>query len=137
MVITLRKELMERLAAIEAAGNLPEDFLGQYLALVVEVWKTVGGDIILRGAALLKPFLALFRTPTSLWPHSNWQAASHGVGTLWDGPFMMALAICPDLVEQLGIPSDHTIGYAMLFGKPAVEYHRITKRGPAKVNYLG
>ena len=46
----LSKEMIERLAAVEAAGNMPEGFLGQYLALVVEVWKTEGRDIILRGA---------------------------------------------------------------------------------------
>lgn len=139
----LSKEILERLVAIEAAGKLPEGFLGQYLALVVEVWKTEGRDIILRGA----PHLLLTSAPkTAPCPIQDTHialatfelaAASHGVGTLWDGLFMMALAVCPDLVKQLGIPSDHSIGYAMLFGKPAVEYHRIAKRGPAKVNYLG
>ena len=139
----LSKEILGRLAAIAEAGKLPEGFLGQYLALVVEVWKTAGQDIILRGA----PHLVLTSAPKNApCPVQDTHialatfelaAASHGIGTLWDGLFMMTLAVCPDLVEQLGIPSDHTIGYAMLFGKPAVEYHRVAKRGPAKVNFLG
>lgn len=139
----LSREVMARLTAIEEAGKLPEGFLGQYLALVVEMWKAEGRDIILRGA----PHLVLTSAPkTAPCPVQDTHialatfelaAASHGIGTLWDGLFMMALAICPDLVERLGIPADHMIGYAMLFGKPAVEYHRVAKRGPAQVNYLG
>lgn len=139
----LSKATMEHLAAVAAAGELPEGFLGQYLALVVDVWKTEGRDIILRGA----PHLLLTSAPkTAPCPVQDTHialatfelvAASHGLGTLWDGLFMMALTVYPDLIEQLGIPSDHVIGYAMLFGKPAIEYHRVAKRGPAKVNYLG
>jgi nitroreductase len=63
-------------------------------------------------------------------------ASSHGLGTLWDGMFMMALAVCPELRDTLRIPADHSIGYAMLFGRPDVQYHRPVKRGPAKVNIL-
>ena len=63
-------------------------------------------------------------------------ASAHGLGTLWDGMFMMALAVCPELKETLRIPADHAIGYAMLFGRPDVQYHRPVKRGPATVNIL-
>ena len=64
-------------------------------------------------------------------------ASSYGIGTLWVGMFMHALSACPQLVERLRIPAGHMIGYAMLFGKPAAEFHRIAPRGPAKVNMIG
>ena len=50
---------------------------------------------------------------------------------------MMALAVCPEILETLRIPDDHTLGYAMLFGRPAVHYQRPARRGPARVNMLG
>jgi nitroreductase len=63
-------------------------------------------------------------------------AHAHGLGTVWDGIFMMALGFCPDLTGRLGIPVDHVVGYAMAFGWPAVEYHRTVQRGPAQVNVV-
>lgn len=46
------------------------------------------------------------------------------VGTVWDGICMMALAVCPEVVGKLGIPENHTLGYAIAFGAPAVQYQR-------------
>ena len=37
-------------------------------------------------------------------------------------------------IEKLGIPEDHHIGYMMVFGKPAIKYHRTVQRGDAQVN---
>jgi len=34
----------------------------------------------------------------------------------------------------LGIPSDHTLGYVMSFGKSAVQYHRTVPLRAAAVN---
>ncbi|WP_051434672.1 NAD(P)H-dependent oxidoreductase [Desulfonatronum lacustre] len=48
-----------------------------------------------------------------------------------------ALAVCPEIRATLRIPDDHAIGYALLFGRPAVQYHRPVKRRPARVNMLG
>jgi hypothetical protein len=42
----------------------------------------------------------------------------------------------PAAAETLRIPADHAIGYALLFGRPDVQYHRPVKRGPATVNIL-
>ena len=61
-------------------------------------------------------------------------AHARGVGTVWDGMFMMALGVCPELASQLQIPDDHLVGFAMAFGEPAVEYHRTVQRGPARVH---
>ena len=63
-------------------------------------------------------------------------AHARGVGTVWDGMFMMALNVCPDLTDRLGIPDDHLVGYAIAFGEPEVEYHRTVQRGPALVNLV-
>jgi hypothetical protein len=49
---------------------------------------------------------------------------------------MMALSVIPGLSARLGIPANHIVGYAMVFGEPAVEYHRTVQRGPAKVNVV-
>jgi nitroreductase len=108
----------------------------------VKVWRTEGRDAIFRGA----PHMLLTSTPPGV-PCAvqdahialttfELLASSHGLGTLWDGMFMMALAVCPELRDTLRIPADHAIGYAMLFGRPDVQYHRPVKRGPAKVNIL-
>ncbi|WP_027190349.1 nitroreductase family protein [Fundidesulfovibrio putealis] len=139
----LSREIMARLSELEESGRLPGGLAGQYLAFVVSAWKTQGRDVILRGA----PHLLVTSAPKSApCPVQDTHialvtfellASSHGLGTLWDGLFMMALSVCPDLVERLGIPADHTLGYAMLFGKPAVEYHRPARRGPVRVNMLG
>jgi hypothetical protein len=63
-------------------------------------------------------------------------AHARGVGTVWDGMFMMALAVCPGLAARLGIPENYIVGSAMAFGEPAVEYHRTVQRGPASVNVV-
>lgn len=139
---TLRRETLDRLGRLADEGNLPEGLISQYLGYAVQAWRTHGRDAIFRGA----PHMLLTSTPPGVaCPVQDAHialttfellASSHGLGTLWDGMFMMALAVCPQLRETLRIPADHSIGYAMLFGRPDVEYHRPVKRGPAKVNIL-
>ncbi|NDV28594.1 nitroreductase family protein [Desulfovibrio sp. JC010] len=61
-------------------------------------------------------------------------AQSMKIGTLWNGLLKRVIeSILPDLKEKLGIPADHELGYAMLFGKPAVKYQRTVERGEARV----
>jgi len=36
----------------------------------------------------------------------------------------------------LGIPENHTLGYAIAFGDPAVEYQRTVQRDPTLVNVI-
>lgn len=140
---SLSREMLTRLSELEEAGKLPGGLAGQYLAYVVSSWKTQGRDVILRGAPHLLVTSAPKDAPCPVQDTHialatfELLASSHGLGTLWDGLFMMALSVCPELVARLGIPADHTLGYAMLFGKPAVEYHRPARRGPATVNMLG
>lgn len=56
-------------------------------------------------------------------------AATHGLGTLWDGLAKWALLdIAPEACAMLNIPDNHTVGYMMVFGMPAVRYHRTVQR---------
>jgi nitroreductase/NAD-dependent dihydropyrimidine dehydrogenase PreA subunit len=138
----LRQEVMEQLGKIEDDGKLPEGLVGRYLGAAIQGWREEGKDIIFRGA----PHLLLTSAPrNSPCPVQDTHIAlttfqllaqAHGVGTVWDGMFMMALALLPDLPSRLGIPEEHLIGYAMLFGEPAVEYQRTVQRGPAAVNVV-
>jgi nitroreductase/NAD-dependent dihydropyrimidine dehydrogenase PreA subunit len=139
----LRRETLERLGVLFDQGKLPEGMIAQYLGFAVKMWRAEGKDLIFRGA----PHLLLTSTPPNApCPVQDADialttfellASTHGLGTVWDGMFMMALAVCPELKAWLKIPGDHSVGYAMAFGYPAVEYHRPVKRGPAKINILG
>jgi len=138
----LRGEVMGKLTALKDSGQLPEGFVGQYLGMAIKGWQEEGRDVIFRGA----PHLLLTSAPKdSPCPVQDTHIAlttfqllaqARGVGTVWDGMFMMVLAVCPEFVGRLGIPEDHQVGYAMAFGEPAVEYHRTVQRGPAAVNVV-
>lgn len=136
----LRDELITRLSELKKADQLPSGLAGKYLHWVITAWRDKGQDIMFRGA----PHLLITSTPAdvpcpgqdSLIALTTFDlyAQAKGVGTVWDGICMMALAACPEMPAKLGIPADHTLGYAMAFGAPAVEYHRTIQRGPALVN---
>ena len=142
VMATLREEVLTGLADLQVKGKLPEGFVGQYMGVAVKAWREEGKDIIFRGA----PHLLLTSAPkSSLCPVQDthialatFQLMAHakGVGTVWDGLFMIVLGLLPRLIERLGIPADHLLGYAMVFGEPAVEYHRTVQRGPALVNLV-
>jgi len=139
---TLREVVMTQLTKLRDDGKLPEGLIEQYIGFAVQAWQDEGKDIIFRGA----PHVLLTSAPKdapcpeqdTLIALTTFQLIAHarGVGTVWDGMFMMALSLCPDLSSRLGIPENHIIGYAMAFGEPAVEYHRTVQRGPASVNVV-
>jgi nitroreductase/Pyruvate/2-oxoacid:ferredoxin oxidoreductase delta subunit len=54
-------------------------------------------------------------------------AQSAGLGSVWWGMMMMVLDIVPTLKTFLDLPADH-LCYGMLFGIPAVQYHRTVQR---------
>jgi len=52
-------------------------------------------------------------------------ANANGLGTLWNGMIKWTINdLDPNIRKAIGIPEDHTIGYVMLFGKPAIKYPR-------------
>lgn len=138
----LRAEVMEQLAKLKEEGKLPPGFAGQYLGGAVKAWQKDGTDIIFRGAPHLLVTSAPKDAPCPVQDThialTTFQLMAHarGVGTVWDGMFMMALSVIPDLAARLGIPEDHYIGYAMAFGEPSVVYHRTVQRGSARVNVV-
>jgi len=137
-----REEVMAGLAKKKEAGKLPPGLVEQYLGMAVDVWQNKGKDILFRGAPHLLITSAPKDSPCPVQDThialTTFQLMAHarGVGTVWDGMVMMALTVCPDLIARLGIPADHLLGYAMVFGEPAVEYHRTVQRGPARVNVV-
>ncbi len=62
-------------------------------------------------------------------------AASHGIGTLWLGLAKLVFTeISPGLLTDLGVPADHTLGYVMAFGEPAVKFPRTFQAEAPKIN---
>jgi nitroreductase/NAD-dependent dihydropyrimidine dehydrogenase PreA subunit len=138
----LLEEVMAQLTKLQEEGKLPEGLVEQYIGGAVKAWREDGKDIIFRGAPHLLITSAPKAAPCPVQDThialTTFQLMAHarGVGTVWDGMVMMALSLCPGLSARLGIPDNHTVGYAMVFGEPAVEYHRTVQRGPTKVNVV-
>jgi len=139
---SLREEIIAELAKLKEREKLPAGFVGQYLGNTVKSWQKKGKDILFRGAPHLLITSAPKDAPCPVQDThialTTFQMVAHsrGVGTVWDGIFMMALSLLPHLNKRLGIPDDHLVGYAMVFGEPAVEYQRTVQRGPALVNIV-
>ncbi len=132
-----REEVYEKLEDILPKEAPEGDHTMQFLCYSVMNRKETGGDIIFRNA----PHLVVTSTPKTV-PCSEADthialayfellAQSMGIGTLWNGMTRFTLTIVPELAPLLGIPKDHIIGYAMVFGKPDVKYQRTVERGPA------
>lgn len=135
----LRETVMDRLAEIVHGETLPE-YLG-FFAGFVKLWQEKGIDTLFRGA----PHLLITSAPKGapcpdqdcIIALSYFELFAHslGLGTVWDGLARSAFVeLMPDLTAELGVPGDHTLGYVMAFGKPAVEYHRTVPLRPAAIN---
>jgi nitroreductase/NAD-dependent dihydropyrimidine dehydrogenase PreA subunit len=134
----LRQETMAGIRRAVQEKSLPPGL--EFFELLLGAWDS-GRDVIFRGA----PHLLAVSTPQSgpspeqdtmiALTYFELLACSAGLGTLWDGLAKWALtAILPDMTRKLGIPETHTLGYVMLFGKPAVRYYRTVQRGEPRVN---
>lgn len=106
----------------------------EFFAGVAKAWDR-GVDVIFRDA----PHLLIVSAPTvGPSPEADGyialttfelMASSLGLGTMWDGFAKWALVdIAPQVGAKLGIPESHELVYTMLFGKPAVQYHRTVQR---------
>ncbi|MBA3014172.1 MAG: nitroreductase family protein [Proteobacteria bacterium] len=135
----LRQEVMASLASAVREGKLPPE--RQLFSGFVRLWEEKGVDIIFRGAPHLliasAPRNCPCPEPDCLIALSYFEllAQCYGLGTVWDGLARWTLSeFLPEFMERLGIPSDHLVGYAMVFGYPAVEYQRTVDHGPASIN---
>lgn len=128
----LRTRTYDGLRAAINAGSLPPGM--EFFSGIAAAWDS-GVDIIYRGA----PHFLVVSSPTDgpscqadtliALTYFELLANSHGLGTVWDGLAKWALtAIAPEAGAMLGIPENHTVGYMMAFGKPAVQYHRTVQR---------
>ncbi len=135
----LRSAVMERLAELVRADKLPEQL--KFFVGFVNLWEEKGIDTLFRGA----PHIVVTSAPKNCpCPEQDCMIAlsyfelfaqSMGLGTVWDGLAKWAFfELMPEFIEKLGIPVDHTLGYVMAFGKPAVEYHRTVPMRPAAIN---
>jgi nitroreductase/NAD-dependent dihydropyrimidine dehydrogenase PreA subunit len=120
--------------------EVPEDnHILEYMVFAVNDQKENGGDMLFRGA----PHLVITSSPIATpcpeadthiaLSYFELMAQSMGIGTLWNGLSKAAFSLMPGFLARIDIPEDHMIGYVMVFGKPAVKYHRTVERGSANV----
>jgi nitroreductase len=132
---TMKKLREETLAGIRdavTAERLPKGL--EFFAGIVKAWDR-GTDIIFRDAPHLLIVSAPKAGPTPVADGYialctfELMASSLGLGTLWNGFATWALVdIAPHVGAKLDIPESHELVYAMLFGHPAVQYHRTVQR---------
>ncbi len=128
----IREDTMEGIRAKAKARKLKAGM--GYFSAIVKAWDK-GTDILFRGA----PHMLLVSAPKDLataredsiiaLSYFELLAASMNIGTLWNGLAYWAFTlIVPEMQKKIGIPESHQLCYVMLFGKPAVQYHRTVQR---------
>jgi len=135
----LRERTYEALKTIHDADAYPAgmEYFKQYIVDAIENKR----DTIFRGA----PHMLIASSPkTSPCPEIDCHialtyfellAASMGLGTLWCGLAKGVLTmLTPGMLQELGIPETHLVGYVMMFGKPDVTYSRTVQRNSTNVN---
>ncbi len=134
----IRFETMEGIRKAVQDSSLPQGL--EFFEGILGAWNR-GQDIIFRSA----PHLLIVSSPKGgpspeadtmiALSYFELVASSMGLGTVWDGLAKWALtAILPEMITKLGVPQDHHIGYMMVFGWPAIKYHRTVQRGDARIN---
>jgi nitroreductase/NAD-dependent dihydropyrimidine dehydrogenase PreA subunit len=128
----LRQGVMEAIREAVGQERLPPRL--DFFAGILKAWDK-GRDIIFRRAPHLLVASAPRNAPTPMadcliaLSTFDLLATNAGLGTLWVGFAHAALGHCaPHLVRQLGIPDDHELACPMVFGVPAVRYHRTVQR---------
>lgn len=137
----LREEAIRGVEELIKAKELPEGM--EMFADIINAWKDGGKDILFRTA----PHLLVVSAPEGcaaplhdcLIALTTFElyAQSHGIGTIWNGLATLTITeLVPSMLDTLGIPEDHEIGYVMGFGFPAIRYKRTIDRGQPKVNWI-
>lgn len=134
----LRTETYEGLRKTVAAGALPPGL--EFFEGILNAYDN-GVDILFRNAPHFLVASSPKKSPSPMadcmiaLTYFELLAANHGLGTVWDGLAKWALLdLAPESGKLLGIPEDHTVGYMLAFGKPAVKYHRTSQRPGGTVN---
>ena len=122
------------------ADKLPEDL--QWLASAAGKWLDKGRDVIFRNAPHL---IVVTSGPWASTPDADavialsyfeLLAQANGIATVWCGMAEMMLKALPETGKWLGIPEDHSIGYAMLFGPAGIKYERTAQYAPENMAYV-
>jgi len=136
-----RDETYLRLGELVDTNQLPEN--RAMFASFVKLWQEKCVDVLFRNAPHLVVTSAPKKGPTPVadsiiaLSYFELYAQSSGIGTLWDGLLKWAIdELVPELKLSLGVPENHLLGYAMLFGKPAIRYKRTVQKGPANITYF-
>jgi nitroreductase/Pyruvate/2-oxoacid:ferredoxin oxidoreductase delta subunit len=139
IIFDLREEVFAGLEQLIDAGKLPAGM--EMFVDIMEAWKTSGKDILFRGAPHL---LIVSGNNDSAAPLQDsiialttfeLYAQANGLGTVWNGLLTLVISeLVPSLKTRLGIPENHEIGYAMGFGRPALNYKRTVERKAPKIN---
>lgn len=135
----LRTRTYAGLREMVEAGSLPPGL--EFFEGISNAHEKNGVDILFRGAPHFLVTSAPKDGPSGMadgliaLTYFELLAASHGLGTVWDGLAKWALlSLVPDAGAMLGVPADHEVCYMMAFGKPAVKYHRTVQRPGGTVN---
>lgn len=135
----LRRKIYSALKRICDAGSFPQgmDYLKGWVLDALEN----GRDNLFRDA----PHLLLASSPKAgpcpdidchiALSYFDLLAPANGLGTLWSGLASWALAaLTPEILREMGVPKDHVVGGVLVFGKPAVTYHRGVQRDDTRIN---
>ena len=129
----LQEKATAALAAVFAQRVAGKDW---FMDAVAPVYLEKGPETIFRGAphllivsALPEAFNAYEDVILAL-TYFELLACSAGLGTLWCGMLKDLLERVPEVKQLLGLPPGHPY-YCMLFGPPAVRYHRTVQREDA------
>lgn len=63
-------------------------------------------------------------------------AQSLGLGTLWTDAALSIIKEIPEIQTMLKIPEGYSLNYIMLFGMPAIKYHRTAQPDPAYIDII-
>ncbi len=127
-----RKSLLQGLSDAAAAGRLNEN--AEMTAGTILAAQKDGRDIVFRGA----PHLLIVSSPpyapcaeqdiAIALSYFELLAKSAGLGAVWCGYLRLLLELVPECKPLFQIPEGYHY-YAMLFGVPAVRFHRTAQRG--------
>ncbi|MBW2452458.1 MAG: nitroreductase family protein [Deltaproteobacteria bacterium] len=133
-----REKAYDSLAKLVSLGHLSETRSG--FSRFVDLWQNKREDVLFRGAPHLlitsAPKKSASPVPDCLIALAYFEmfAQSLGVGTVWNGLVKRLVdQLVPSLRMQFGIPEHHIIGYAMGFGRPAIQYSRAVQHPQAEV----
>jgi len=134
-----RDEVMAGLGKIVKECTLPAGM--EYYTNFVKIWEKHHVDLLFRDAPHLLVASAPKRVASPVQDclialsYFELFAQANGVGTVWNGLVYKVISdLLPLTRQRLGIPDDHVIGYAMVFGKPDVHFVRTVQHTPALIH---